>query len=227
MSIRLPFMLSSFHSMSTPIKALLFDFGRVLCFFDRVKAMRLILEHSTLSVTPESLDAELFTLDGLGTKFESGLLTKDEFFSQLKEQYQISDDLAFEVFAKAWSEIFDEVPGVRTLIETIPPEIQCGILSNIDPIHWSSAKELDVIKTFDQRLVIKSFEQITRKPDARMYDAAMNAFNVPAENILYLDDIQEYVDTARGLGLNAEKFDARSMTHDDMRQIFVSYGILS
>lgn len=223
----LVFVLSSSQLMPSPIKAVLFDFGRVLCLFDRLKATSKILEYTSIEMTPESLDAELFTLDGLGTKFESGLLTKDEFFSQLKEQYQISDDLAFDVLAKAWSEIFDEVPGVRTLVETIPSDIQRGILSNIDPIHWSSAKDLSVIKTFDQKLVIKSYEQVTRKPDARMYEAAMNAFNVPAENILYLDDIQEYVDTARGLGLNAEKFDARSMTHEDMKQIFISYGILS
>lgn len=213
--------------MPAPIKAILFDFGRVLCLFDRLRATSQLLEHTSLPMTAESLDAELFTLDGLGTTFERGQLSKDEFFTQMKERYQLSDTLTFDVFVTMWSQIFDEVGGVQSLIETIPSETQRGILSNIDPIHWSAAKDISVIKTFIPELVIKSFEQKTRKPDPRMYEAALAAFNVPAENILYLDDIQDYVDTARGLGLNAEQFDARTMTHEDMKRIFISYGILS
>lgn len=213
--------------MSSPIKAILFDFGRVLCLFDRLRATGKLLTHTTLPMTAESFDAELFTLEGLGTTFERGQLTKDEFFKQMKERYQLSDELTFDAFVTMWSQIFDEVGGVQALIETIPGETQRGILSNIDPIHWSAAKDLSVIKTFAPDLVIKSFEQRTRKPDARMYEAALASFNVPAENVLYLDDIQEYVETARGLGFNAEQFDARTMTHEDMKRIFVSYGILS
>lgn len=213
--------------MSSPIKAILFDFGRVLCLFDRLRATSQLLEHTSLPMTAESLDAELFTLEGLGTTFERGQLSKDEFFTQMKERYQLSDMLTFDTFVTMWSQIFDEVGGVQSLIETIPSETQRGILSNIDPIHWSAAKDISVIKTFVPELVIKSFEQKTRKPDPRMYEAALAAFSVPAENILYLDDIQDYVDTARGLGLNAEQFDARTMTHEDMKRIFISYGILS
>ncbi|MGH9562857.1 MAG: HAD-IA family hydrolase, partial [Terracidiphilus sp.] len=45
------------------------------------------------------------------------------------------------------------------------------------------------------------------KPSPKIYQAALNALAVNAAEALYIDDIAEYADTARGLGMDAIHFE--------------------
>ena len=76
--------------------------------------------------------------------------------------------------------------------------------SNTNEIHWKYISQMPVIKHFfpDEKQLILSFKLGFRKPDIRIYKAAIKKADCLAEEIIYIDDITKYIQTAKKLGIN-------------------------
>ncbi len=90
---------------------------------------------------------------------------------------------------------------VRIIKEGLP-KIRLGILSN-NCREWMEywKQKYSLHKTFDP--IISSYDVGYRKPDRRIYDAAIKTLGVRPERILFLDDQSRNVEAAKSSGMQA------------------------
>ena len=83
------------------------------------------------------------------------------------------------------------------------------VLSNTDPIHWSKIRQLPAMREFfaDDRACSLSFKVGARKPDTLMYQDALRWFDIRTpKDVLYIDDVAEYVKTFADMGGRAMQY---------------------
>ena len=78
-------------------------------------------------------------------------------------------------------------------------EYKVMLMSNIIPPHATINKEKGYFSYFDS--IILSFEVRARKPELKIYQTALARYNLQPKEAIYIDDILEYVQAARSIGL--------------------------
>jgi len=184
------------------IKAIIFDFGNVLASFDHMITCRKLADFSPFS--PEKIYQCIFKTELLEEGYDKGLVDSLTFYQQVKEKIQANSKLTWEAFKKIWGDIFSENSGIEKVLERIKPELKLFLLSNTNEIHWKYISQMPVIKHFfpDEKQLILSFKLGFRKPDVQIFKEAIKRANCPSEKIIYIDDIPEYIQTAKELKMN-------------------------
>ena len=96
-----------------------------------------------------------------------------------------------------------------------------AVLSNTNELHWNTQPDHDVLqRSFDREYL--SFRIGVVKPDAAIYEHAVDDLGVDAAQVLFLDDNQVNVDGARAAGLRSEL--ARGP--EQARAALVDHGVL-
>ena len=213
------------------VKAVLFDFGNVLGFFNHLKACEAICDNVpevSIALDPEGLRDYIFDDGGLGRAFELGQFTTNEFLNVLRKQYELDPELSDKKLEVYWGDIFTEVTGVGKVLEQIKKFVPLGILSNTDPIHWQYIKRLPVMQKHfnDEKFVTTSFEMKSRKPSKEMYLAAAAKFELEPREIVFIDDLKKNVTAAENLGFQAEHFNALSDSPKKLAEILSRYGLI-
>jgi HAD superfamily hydrolase (TIGR01509 family) len=93
-------------------------------------------------------------------------------------------------------------------------------LSNYSPWMEVLRRRLQLDRFFDGYTL--SYETGYRKPDPRVYACLLEDAAVPAEECLFIDDREKNVEAARGLAMNALRFEGT----EKLRRELVSYGVL-
>jgi glucose-1-phosphatase len=191
--------------MTTPLlapgttEALLFDLGRVVIDIDFDKALACWAGHA--GCEPAHL-AGRFARGEIYQRHETGSIDDAEFFASLRTSLGI--DLSDAQFLEGWNAIFaGEMPGIGSLLTRARTRVPLYAFSNTNSAH---------VKHFSQAYaeVLGHFREIflssaigLRKPDAAAYDYVVQAIGVPAERIVFFDDLAENIDGARARGLTA------------------------
>jgi putative hydrolase of the HAD superfamily len=112
--------------------------------------------------------------------------------------------LSDEQFTEGWNAIFrGAVPGVAELLRQSKELLPLYVFSNSNPTHhayWAS-EFTDTLGHF--RAVFVSCDLGRRKPEPEAFAAVASAIGVPFENLLFFDDTDENVESARRLGMQA------------------------
>jgi FMN phosphatase YigB (HAD superfamily) len=179
--------------------ALLFDLGRVVIDIDFDKALACWAGHA--GCEPGHLVGR-FARDDIYQRHETGSIGDAEFFAGLRTSLGI--DLSDAQFLEGWNAIFaGEMPGIGSLLTRAGTRVPLYAFSNTNSAH---------VKHFTQVYagVLSHFHEIflssaigLRKPDAAAYDHVVQAIGVPAERIVFFDDLAENIDGARARGLTA------------------------
>src|SRR5436309_242564 len=181
----------------TTIQAIVSDLGQVLLPFDVERAWSAILPYC-----PADEAAVRGTLSSLlrETRLGCGGISGAEFHRRLVERVGLR--LSTEGFRRAWSDMFWEDEAVRRLIEEAPVRYRF-LLSNTNELHWSWITETypHVFHAFDRLLV--SHECGCEKPDPEIYRRVFQETGLPPEQHLFIDDIEENVEGARAVGMDA------------------------
>lgn len=188
------------------IKAVLFDLGQVIAFYDNIKACIALSEHGKAS--PDELRIRLFW-SGIARKCESGEMTNEELYREiLKALGARADTLSQEIAIALWGDIFTQNPIIEDVLCRI--SVPLFLLSNLSEGHWLSAKKLPAIRRFfaEEAQQILSFRVRACKPDRRIYQEAITRAGADPQHLLYIDDIEENVDVADLLGINTIQYDA-------------------
>src|SRR4051812_24573253 len=139
---------------------------------------------------------------GLQMHFERGTVSEDEFHRRLEEA--VAGKFELPALRVAASDIFE-------LDETMPPILDAlkeqgyrlVLLSNTCVAHFEHvSNSFDVLNRFDHHVV--SFRVGACKPDAAIFEAALEAIHCKPHECFYTDDIPAYVEAARRFGLQAE-----------------------
>jgi FMN phosphatase YigB (HAD superfamily) len=170
-------------------RTLIFDLGKTLIPF-------------SLARLEPQLDGCREPALAMARRFEAGELTPESFQAGMWELTGLS---AAE-FTPWWNSIFEErwlVAPER--LRGLMRRFRTGLLSNTNALHYAFlAGQQPLLGEFAFHIL--SHEVGASKPDPRIYAAAEAAADCAPAEILYFDDIPEFVAAARGRGWQAEVF---------------------
>ena len=196
--------------------ALLFDLGRVVIDIDFDKALTCWAGQA--GCEPAHLVGR-FARDEIYQRHETGSIDDAEFFASLRTSLGI--DLSDAQFLEGWNAIFaGEMPGIGSLLMRAGTRVPLYAFSNTNNAHIEHFSHVyaDVLGHF--REIFLSSAIGLRKPDAAAYDHVVQAIGVPAERIVFFDDLAENIDGARARGLTA----VQVTSPDDVAQALSALG---
>jgi HAD superfamily hydrolase (TIGR01509 family) len=175
--------------------AIVFDLGKVLVDFDYSIAARKIAARSTQP--PENLHAFLGS-SPLLAEYESGRLTRAQFFAAVRDAVGFRGDLA--EFGKFFAEIFSPIePMIALHAELRRRGLPVFIFSNTNDLAIEHIRrDFPFFKNFDGYIL--SYEVGAMKPQPEIYAAMEKMCGRSGAEIIYIDDRRENVEagTARG-----------------------------
>jgi FMN phosphatase YigB (HAD superfamily) len=167
---------------------IVFDLGKVLVDFDYSIAARQIAARSTQP--PENLDAFLSNSSVL-IQFETGLVTRQEFFEQVRNATGFLGDIG--EFGGMFADIFAEIsPMIELHSELRRRGLKTYIFSNTNDLAIEHIRRnFPFFQNFDG--YIFSYEVKAMKPDAPIYQALEQMTGKRGHEIIYIDDRAENI----------------------------------
>ncbi|HUZ45823.1 MAG TPA: HAD family phosphatase [Terriglobia bacterium] len=179
------------------VRALFFDLGNVLVPFDYGRFYRRLEPHSSFAA--EEI-AGRFAASELPARYETGAISTAEFYEGSCRALGL--EMHFASFAEAWSSIFDTSANFDAgFFRGLASRYTLVLLSNTNELHFEFiSRQFPWVRLF-HRLAL-SFRVGETKPGPAIYHAAVRMSGVQPGDAFYTDDIAEYVDAARALGIN-------------------------
>ncbi|HEY3931108.1 MAG TPA: HAD family phosphatase [Verrucomicrobiae bacterium] len=178
--------------------AIVFDLGKVLVDFDYSIAARKVASRNTKEI-PDLL--HFLGSSPILARFEHGDLTREQFFAEMQQITGFTGGL--EEFVADFADIFVSIPEMIALHEELRQRgFQTYIFSNTNDIAIEHIRrEFPFFKNFDD--YIFSYEIGAMKPDAKIYAAMEKISGRRGDQILYIDDRVENVETGNIRGWRA------------------------
>jgi putative hydrolase of the HAD superfamily len=105
---------------------------------------------------------------------------------------------------RTWSKRL--LPGAAELLASLRPRFRLAALSNSNELHWErNSTDLGVTGLFE--VAISSHQIGVSKPDPGAYLIALERLGVPAEAVMFFDDVPANVEAAKALGIHAFQVD--------------------
>jgi glucose-1-phosphatase len=189
------------------IKLFVFDLGNVILPFEHRQIAVKLHETSRIQdrFTPDDLFKFLFDRDrGLVNPYEEGLMSSVDFFTKLREKYKL--ELEFEEFQDIWNIIFEENTEVNNIIIYLKNKgFPIFLLSNTNKLHFSYIMErYPIVHSLDEWIL--SYEVGAKKPKQKIYDTIFERTDTARSEVLYIDDVAEYVEASKTYGLQGLVF---------------------
>jgi epoxide hydrolase-like predicted phosphatase len=196
-----------------PIRAVIFDFGDVLFRTEDPRRRRKWEKHLGL---PEGELVNLVFESEVADHSIVGQATEADVWRYVATTYSLNDEQLSELRLDFWSswrldaELVDFLGDLR-------PRYKTAILSNA----WPGAREV-----FTQMLrldevvdaMIISAEEGVAKPDARIYQIAVDRIGVQPEEAVFVDDKEENVQVAQEYGIWSIQFKSTQQAIVDVQR---------
>jgi HAD superfamily hydrolase (TIGR01509 family) len=187
----------------SPLRAVIFDIGRVLVKLDLARAIEGLSQGVSLS------PAELWSAiekDPRWHDWQEGRISPHDWHLHISKR--LGSPLKFEEFRDAWNRTLDPIPlQSDDLFASIAKKHKLALLSNTDPIHVAHLESnFSFFRFFPRPARIYSCAVRASKPSPVVFQAALKAVKTPASQAVFIDDIVEYVQAARSLGLRAIQY---------------------
>jgi len=201
---------------SASIAAILFDLGNVVVNFDHQIVCRKLA--TAASLTSEEVYLRIFN-SGLEPLFDAGKLGPDAFHRAVCKH--LGADLPYADFVAFWQDIFWANEPILPLLHKLKKAHRLVLLSNTNPIHypWCEVHYPEVLTLFDEKVL--SFQVGHRKPEPEIYRAALRAARAPAEQCIFVDDKEEFVEAAERLGFRGIVFTSVPDLEEELRELGV------
>jgi putative hydrolase of the HAD superfamily len=148
----------------------------------------------------------------------TGRITDEEWRRQIVERLvpRYGREAAAGVVA-AWSAPLGRIEaGVLELVRAVRRTSRVCLVSNATTRLERDLEALGLRAELD--FVINSSRVGARKPDPRIFAAALEAVGVPAAGVLFVDDTLPIVEAARALGLSAHHFTGMAALEGALRR---------
>lgn len=194
------------------VRAVIFDIGRVLLRIDVARAMQGMA--SGLSLSPEELWSAI-EKDPRWKDWQEGRISPRDWHLHVKQRF--GGSATFEQFRDMWNLVLDPEPIQGSeLFEKLSKNYRLGLLSNTDPIHVTYMElRYDFFRYFPVR--VYSCAVGASKPSPIIYKEALKACQSRAEEAVYIDDIEAYVEAGRRLGMKGIHFRSPEQLAADLR----------
>lgn len=196
------------------VAAVIFDMGGVLV---RLGPLTEILGDDPL---PSDVFWERWLTSPAVRDFERGRCETAEFGDRIVAELGLSFDGEEMIrrFASWPKGLFD---GARELVADLPDELEVGVLSNTNALHWRHQTQHDEVRALFTRSYL-SYELGMVKPDPEIFEYIVDDLGCPPGAIVYFDDNQMNVEAALSAGLDA----ALAKSPQDCRRGLEARGVV-
>jgi putative hydrolase of the HAD superfamily len=198
------------------IEVIFFDLGNVILPFNNYQIAEKLCRFSQKEEfqEPGKVFSYLFDLrEGVINPFDMGKVSPQEFFQSVRNHLGLS--ITFEQFIPIWTDIFVEDREVSEIIRSLKGKWRLGLLSNTDPLHFHYIVSTFPIITVLEKWIL-SYEVGFKKPDARIFQRAMEWASVEPEKILFIDDTKRHVEAAVSLGMQGIHFHSSKQLKEEL-----------
>lgn len=189
-------------------RLLLFDFDGVLAHYSHARRIAHLAEASGCDARRVS---EALFESGLETAYDSGLVDTATYLHKLGEGLGCRIDEATWVASRVAGSRADE--GVIAHAQAVAGHAAIGVLTNNGTLMAEAMRHIiaPLFPLLEGRVLCSGALGV-RKPDAAIFHKALAHFDVPAAQVLFVDDVFANVQGARAVGLHADTVkDARSL----------------
>jgi HAD superfamily hydrolase (TIGR01509 family) len=184
------------------IPVLMFDFGNVVGFFDYSAIFHRF--GLRLGLSAQQFEAMIYQRGAapLGSEFERGRLTSQEFARQVTELAGL--EMSFDEFEALWSDIFTLNEPVAQLVAALKQRGYTLLLgSNTNVLHarFYRRRFEEALAPFDH--FVFSYEIGELKPDQAFFRACLDRVGAPPAACIFIDDALANVEGARASGIQA------------------------
>ncbi len=181
-------------------KAIIFDLGKVLVHFDFKRAYR---ELEGSCPYPAVDIPKRLRPTGLVGRFETGLIEPRDFVEELTRVLELNVD--YDRFCEIWSSIFCHALVPESILEGLAARYRLLLMSNTNALHFEMIRRnYPLIRHFHE--LILSYEVKAMKPSPAIYLAAVARAGCRPEECFFTDDMPEFVEGARKMGIDAVQF---------------------
>ena len=183
-------------------KAIIFDLGKVLVPFDFMLGYKALEPHCPYPV------AEIrgrIAATRLVEPLEKGLIAPRDFVAQLSQALDLR--IGYQEFCRIWSCIFTGQLIPDAVLASLAARYRLVLLSNTNDIHFQMIRENYTLLGHFHDLVL-SYEVHAMKPEAEIFQRAIERAGCPPEECFYTDDIASFVEAGKRLGLDAVQFES-------------------
>jgi len=198
------------------MRAIAFDFGNVLGFFDHRLTLNRLVAHTDMSA--EEMFQAVYD-SALEDAFESGQITAASFLKEVRQLCKLRCNDHFLI--EAWNNIFRPNDDVCRLIESLKPRYRLLLASNTNELHANRYRRqfAGTLQHFDHQVL--SYEIGVRKPRREFFEHCLLLADCPAGECLFVDDLADNIAGARACGWNGIVY----KRFDDLQQRLEEFGI--
>ena len=202
-------------------KAILFDLGNVLFEIDIPQCSKNIYALLDDKVDPREFREE-FRIKNEG--LETGSVSKAVFVNFLLSRSKKGTQ-ALDVIL-AWNSMLIGLPSHHlTMLKDLRKKFRVYLLSNINAFHLPRFKEM-IAEDLGEQDFDSYFNQCFyshligyRKPDPKAFQFVIDQISLPPEEILYLDDTEGHLATAREFNIQTKLIQNIGQTGDVARSL--------
>jgi len=197
------------------ISAVLFDIGGVLIELNGLPSIAKLLD------SDQSLEDiyKYWMAAPSVIGHETGKLSTDEFAQAVVQDLRLSiSPDAFMANFSSW--IVGTFPDTFDLLDAIPNDIKVAALSNTSGAHWKEVEATGLTDKIEHLFLSHEIGHL--KPTVPAFQAAVDGLGIPAEEIIFFDDVLENVHAANDFGLKAHQ----ALNPTQAKQILVEHGLV-
>lgn len=203
--------------MPTRIRAILLDLGNVLVFHDNALLFRQFAERAGLGAEEAARRMEGTLWDDINRGKVRGDRIRTEICAKL------GVELPPDEFFALWNCHFTLHEAVLPRIEELASRVKLLLFSNTNDQHTRFLfPQLPVLKRFDHLLL--SYEVGAVKPERAFFEAGLAKAGTAPEETAFFDDVGEYVDAARALGIEGRLFTDAARFDADLKALGLLEG---
>lgn len=200
------------------IKAVLFDFGNVVCRFDNDRFLAGLA--ALCGQSAEVLKALLYGQSTLIEDYEAGRIDSQAFLAGASDLCGMA--LPEAEFRRAYTDIFTPMEATFELIRKLKPSYRIGLVSNTSPWHFEDAIQTSpVFPWFDS--VTLSYQVGASKPDPRLFEDALTKLDLMAEECVYIDDLAPFAQAANRHLMHGLTYTTPVALMTELRRLKVTY----
>ena len=174
------------------IDAIVFDVGRVLVDFSLDAFAQFLRSHGAIV----SDEAEFIEKSGM-REYELGRLTSEAFLRQVAQLLEKPVDE--QELARRWQTIFQPIPEMIELLDSLSATHRTFMLSNTNELHWQYLSQ--EYRLGDKAVgVITSYTTGALKPSAEIFIAAERQHKLIPTSTVFIDDIEDHIVAVRKRG---------------------------
>lgn len=200
--------------MAADRPAVVFDLGKVLLDFDYGICIEKFLKFTPL---PAAEVRKIIGQSSLLFRFETGLLTSQEFFEEL--QGLSAFRAGYAEFTEMFSDIFEPIPAMIEMQANLRAHgYPTYVFSNTNPFAIDHIRErYPFFNQFDGHIL--SYEHRAMKPDPQLYEVVEKISGRSGPALVYIDDRPENIEAGLARGWRAVHHLTPEQTREQLKHL--------